>query len=75
MCISWVPTLIIPNNVQSVLFFFLATNIYVCQNIKLKKINLENGFWLPLLELKWCHNSALVQLSIKNQVEGVSIQP
>ena len=52
MCISWVPSLIIPNNVQSVLLFFLATNIYVWQNINQKKMNLENGFWLPLFRIE-----------------------
>ena len=44
MCISWVPTLIIPNNLQSVLLFF-SGNQYLC----LAKYQVENnelGEWL-----------------------------
>ena len=44
MCISWVTTLIIPNNVQSVLLFF-SGNQYLCL-VKYQLKKNELGEWL-----------------------------
>ena len=35
-------------------FFFSGNKYIYLVKYQLKKMNLENGFWLPLLELKYC---------------------